>query len=309
MWLKRKNLVTVQLVGGLGNQLFGYFAGKYLAQVTGAQLQFDISQHDKGFTAHGSNIQSFELPETFLDDKQFFSLPYRIALRVASLLGVNPAKYALPFNTVFSKYTSPVDGFDPNLDKITPPSFIRGYYQTYVYAKKVIAGLGGVPLTLRNPSQWFVETSTAIGQNRSVAVHVRRGDYSKLADEFGMLDVSYYLCGISELERLDGSFDSIWVFSDEIGRVEKEFALAFQEARYLERTHWVFPPEGTDAAESLMLMAEAHANVISNSTYSWWASILNGTGRVVAPSKWFKGKKDPDELIPPEWIRIESVWV
>jgi hypothetical protein len=56
-------------------------------------------------------------------------------------------------------------------------------------------------------------------------------------------------------------------------------------------------------------MSLASANVIANSTFSWWAAALNqNKGFVVAPDKWFRGLEDPKDLIPPDWILVKSQW-
>ena len=306
---KKSRYVTVQLVGGLGNQLFGYFAGKYLAEKLDCELRFDISQHDKGFTAHGSSIRSFELPESFESVQPPFNLAYRLTRRALGIIGLDPIRFEVKLGKVFKNYTANVDGYDPNLERITAPIFVRGYFQTFVYARRVLEALGSTSLRLTNPSGWYLDRENALLGKRTLAVHVRRGDYAKLSDEFGMLAPAYYLEGIATLEGTFGSFDEIWVYSDEVERVEAEFSAGFRDLGVLAKTVWVTPPNGTDAAESLSLMSKASANIISNSTFSWWAATLNSSQQIVAPSKWFKGKADPQGLIPPEWLSIASRWV
>ena len=62
-------------------------------------------------------------------------------------------------------------------------------------------------------------------------------------------------------------------------------------------------------SESLMLMSKGAAIVIANSSYSWWAAKLSSNGCIIiAPSKWYQGMKDPLDLIPEDWTKIESSW-
>ena len=59
------------------------------------------------------------------------------------------------------------------------------------------------------------------------------------------------------------------------------------------------------------MMSLCDDNIISNSTYSWWASYLNKNKnkKIVCPKEWFyenflpKGEDDSD-LIPSDWIRF-----
>jgi hypothetical protein len=56
-------------------------------------------------------------------------------------------------------------------------------------------------------------------------------------------------------------------------------------------------------------MSKANYLVIGNSTFSWWAAYLNeNQTNIVAPRKWFKGREDPSELMPPHWKLTESIW-
>mgnify|MGYP003342821508 FL=1 len=100
-------------------------------------------------------------------------------------------------------------------------------------------------------------------------------------------------------------FDDIWVFSDEINLVRKE--IPFKENKY--RVKWFGNLELTDY-ETLELMRYGSGYIIANSTFSWWAAYLayNKSAPVIAPNKWFQQGEDPNELCPPDWIKIESFW-
>lgn len=305
---KKPKPLTVQLVGGLGNQLFGYFAGKYLASNLGCDVKFDISQQDKGFSAHGSSLSSFDLPEEFSNfDKGLFS-PIRLAQRVSEIL-VYRLPLLRPLHVRFFKsFTSTTVGFDRELDSVKPGSFVRGYFQSYVYVDAVVRTAGFKTLELAGPSDWFQKMALRAKDVKPIMVHVRRGDYAKLAEEFGLLSASYYLEGIKLVTEKLAKPAPVWIFSDELENVKNELEPALKSSNINNAIVWVSEPEGTDAAESLMLMSLGCANVISNSTFSWWSAILNPQGLVVAPTKWFKGKEDPKDLIPESWMKSPSIW-
>jgi hypothetical protein len=209
---------------------------------------------------------------------------------------------------MFKTFTSTEVGFDPAFETIQPGTFIRGYFQSYLYVDAVVRNPHFQGLTLGQPSAWFQEYASRAKADRPIMVHVRRGDFAKLAEEFGMLSANYYVAAINLVRQKDEGSCPIWVFSDEIEQVQIELEAAFHEAGIRNQTEWILPPPGTDAAESLLLMSLGSANVISNSTFSWWSAILNPTALVVAPSKWFKGKEDPIGLIPDFWFKSPSVW-
>ena len=64
--------------------------------------------------------------------------------------------------------------------------------------------------------------------------------------------------------------------------------------------------EGNNQYEDLCLMSLCNHNIISNSSYSWWAAWLNSNlnKRVVAPLQWFAEPKPLHDLYPTNWILI-----
>ena len=71
--IKKDSTVVVEVVGGLGNQLFCYAAGAYLAKKTNAKLVLDISKIGVGAVDHGKTILNFQLDCEF---KEFSSVTY-----------------------------------------------------------------------------------------------------------------------------------------------------------------------------------------------------------------------------------------
>jgi Glycosyl transferase family 11 len=67
--------------------------------------------------------------------------------------------------------------------------------------------------------------------------------------------------------------------------------------------------DGFAAQEDLRLMAACQHQVISNSTFSWWAAWLNQNPnkQIIAPTRWFADPKARnDDLIPLSWERIDN---
>jgi len=296
--------VTIQLVGGLGNQLFGYFAGKFVSQKLGVPLQLDMSQFDKGITAHGSDIRDFKLTEVVVNVRQETRFPILVWQNILNLVANKVPATRNIVEQVLNIHTAQPIGVDPRLDSIRPGMLIRGYYQTFRYVWSVVQrpDFGGLELTI--PSTWFQDMKREAKAVAPIMLHVRRGDYAKPANSnFGMLSAEYYERAVEQLQAKLGTTSPVWVFSDEIETVRQELAGHFSGV-----VRFVDPPSGVSAAESLMLMSSGAANVISNSTFSWWSAILNPDAIVVAPTKWFKAMEDPEDLIPGGWLREESVW-
>ena len=60
------------LSGGIGNQLFGYAAGKAYSKANSIPVMFDLSDVGKGFTNHGSSIQALALDLDVAPRKSYF---------------------------------------------------------------------------------------------------------------------------------------------------------------------------------------------------------------------------------------------
>lgn len=264
----------------------------------------DLSELDKGITAHGSSIEEFNIPEQREFQAKRISFVNSLGTNTVNFLSSKMPALSFLASRITKIHTSKFVGEDPQIDNVRPGMTIRGYFQSHVYVDSVKRTAEFLPLELRNPSDWFTSMAARCHAEQPIVVHVRRGDYAKPANrDFGMLSVDYYLKAIASLREIETLADSpVWFFSDEIGAVAAEFSQCSGNF------HFVSPPENVTAAESMILMSQGGGIVISNSTFSWWSAVLASHGKVIAPSKWFKNMVDPENLIPENWQRIESEW-
>ena len=294
--MERKDCLTVEIAGGLGNQLFMFYAGLFFQENFQREVTFDITDLARIQELHpGANIQSLGL----LDD-------YRTTIGLkTSISKLEPIVTRIRrLSTKLSRagvFTSENIGYiNPNL---IPPDVkrIRGYFQSWIYfnslGKKPLLGLKN----LSSPSRWLMEEIDKTKSRKVLSLHVRRGDYALPINRMnGILSTDYYKQALAEVDN----YDSIWIFTDSPKEVESEFSqLGFP-------FEVVYPPSNTDPVESLLLMAATKNIVISNSTFSWWAAMIAGdSASIHAPSKWFELSEDPNNLIPDNWNRIPSEWV
>ena len=56
----------------------------------------------------------------------------------------------------------------------------------------------------------------------------------------------------------------------------------------------------------IYLMSLCKDNITSNSTFSWWASYLNSNPnkKIYTPKTWFTHSHSNEDILPPEWIKI-----
>jgi hypothetical protein len=296
-------MVTVKLVGGLGNQLFGYYFGQSLNR----EVRYDISDQLRGLSAQSISITELTVSGDFgaYLNKFLQIFPSRF-----SLLNRIVRKLHLIFTVLFNKkatFNSKVIGFDPDFDpKNLRKKRIYGYFQSYRYVDEAIKLNPSLSqINLINPSQWYLNTIKSLKTIDPVVMHIRRGDYLGLKDTFGVLSEQYYLNSIQALTRDSNEIDPIWIFSDNPELIESSFQGLIDVGAKI-----IIPPENVSDTEILMLMSHASRLVIANSTFSWWAARINaGNKTVIAPSIWFRGMPAPKDLVPPGWTTIPSQWM
>jgi hypothetical protein len=289
---RSRKIVTVELVGGIGNQLFQYAAGRYLANKTSSSLRVITSAVELNVSGHKSDIRSLRLVAKneyrrfAWIRKYFWLLNSRMSTRISLWKSI--------YSRITHEYLEDEVGYSRNLEDLGPPILIRGYFQSWRYLD------GGFrKLQLSKESRSFKEKMHDIESVKPIAVHIRRGDYTKLNNTFGILSESYYLEGIKTLQSKLGN-RPVYVFSDDLSFVKNMFKNQKFEIRFIENS--------INPAEDLILMSNVKGIVISNSTFSWWAAYSNVSKSVIAPDPWFKTLPEPIDLIPPLWNRQKSTW-
>jgi hypothetical protein len=283
--------ITARLIAGLGNQLFGYYAGAALAAHHGVELRLDTSWTRHGITDHGVEILALDLPGTWLPNDSLrarLSAPGTIPGRAVAKAFRGIPRLGKPLHI----YEARVVGHDPALLEQPPGTRLRGYFQSWqTVAYAVNAGYPRRP-DLRRPSAWLNDMIHRAAREQPIAVHVRRGDYAKV-DEFGLLGPNYYEPAIATF-REQGITGPLWLFSDEPDIARSALG------QYATEAEIVASPDGP--ATEMLAMSYAAANVIANSTFSWWGAWMGEPGRpVVAPDPWFATGPTIDGLLPPAW--------
>lgn len=291
-----------ELKGGLGNQLFQYFAGQVIARQTSESVVYWLPDESLHKIHQSSTILDLELP-TIVDTE--FSLanrgtsPWR---RGRSWASRNSRISRNLFNRYSDTYISGTTGFDSNLEKHIKSSFFEGYFQTYRYVTDFREQTEFF-LRPKTPSKQYSSYLDGIIEQQPIVVHIRRGDYKPLKKTIGMLGIEYYRNCLSILAKRNPRVP-VWLFTDDfLGAEHVIQGLGIEFDKIVSRDSEL------SAAETLLLMSKGPRIVIANSTFSWWAAYLgeNGT-EIFAPSPWYRVNSIKEDLIPSNWNLINSVW-
>ena len=286
---------TLQLTGGLGNQMFQYIAMKALQKNIGFKLRLD-GRTVKRVSGNLPDLFAFVLDEEIHTKINLFTKTTESIDRLFWKSGLS--------RDVTGKYQSEHLGFD-RLEILSNRGYkVRGFFQTLHYCQLLPKLELMRYFTLKKESPIFQDMKSKIDSKNSVALHIRRGDYRNYSNDFGMLGVNYYEDAITKIQ---GQYVDpvIWVFSDE----EQEARLILKKFQD-ENLHFV-DASILSAPETLVLMASCQALVIANSTFSWWAAYLSNSEKVIAPRPWYKRESEwlyADNLIPTHWDLQDATW-
>ncbi len=280
------NYFTMSLRGGIGNQLFQYFAGLHFALNRGMSVRFNDSGVD-----HGISIQTLGLPGVFEKNG--------ISQKLSSKLN-HKSSFLLKKNSIL------VDkiGFDNNLERFPSKSNIKGFFQTAFYYEEVQRR--GIRLVLDDeqvggPIQDYGKSMV----ENSVLIHIRRGDYLNGNLTLGNLSASFFRSALEGFPK-DAS---VHILSDANHDDISEFLASWEFSYSL-------VPRFSDVLdfEYLHLFGRASCIIGSNSSYSWWgAQLASPSTSVILPQPWFRASDLNAQIggrfYAGSWNTIPSVWV
>ena len=132
----------------------------------------------------------------------------------------------------------------------------------------------------------------------SVSIHVRRGDYLKNQKIYGIDTETYYKNAIAKIkEKMDNPV--FFYFSNDMDWVRKNMGDK-------EHDYYIDWNSGDRSYLDMCLMSNAKANIIANSTFSYWGAYLNENDLVIYPKQWYNklSKKESPLIFYDEWIAI-----
>ncbi|MBQ9359838.1 MAG: alpha-1,2-fucosyltransferase [Lachnospiraceae bacterium] len=268
-------MLAIRIVGGLGNQLFGYALYRYLL-AHGKRAKLDI-----GFYRH-QNMPDIDKRDYYLEKYFNVNADYLNLMEKAEIYC-----YRKIGRYDELKYFDKGKGYEADVLNVNR-GVIEGYWSTFLFAEEQREGLLRT-LSLENKYEddpLLREIKTV----NSVSIHVRRGDYVKLGID---LPRSYYDEAMEYMQRKICN-PRFYCFSNDIRYCKKIYG---KDITFIERD---------DALFDLCAMSACKYNIVANSTFSAWAAWLNNNDNkiVLHPSKWYPGKESKlDERIWPEkWV-------
>ena len=286
--------VRVGIAGGLGNQMFQAAAAMALAHRLGARLEFAPHRH------HVTTVRQYELAA--------FDLNASLATIGRKQFSRKARRWNTLRNAVTAQRRRPITlwqeaGFhyDPTFERLSGNVIMGGYCQSPRYFNAIVdtvrRSFDLKPL-LSSRSRDLCEA--AAGEN-SVAVHIRRGDFTdpSNAKVHVVLGADYYARALDVLAAMLGS-PRFFVVSDDVAAARA----------MLGATPNVTYAEGATMFDDMHLISSCRHKIIANSTFGWWGAWLDKRedAITIAPRAWFTRavmmRSYLCDLFPPGWVTL-----
>ena len=288
-------MVITRLSGGIGNQLFQYAAGRMLALKNNDVLKLDIA----GYTD----------PRTLFSDypRAYTLQHYNIKAQIATPEEIRKIKYPYGFISKLKRAFNKkilrkfYRDYHPEIFSWKGDVYLDGFFQSEKYfadSKNIILEDFRLTTPLSDVANKLKESITQAEDG--ISLHVRRGDIVSDPNNFVYhrgCSIEYYKKAL-EVLRPKLKSPHIFLFSDDIEWVKENIILDVP-------TTAISCPDLKDY-EELYLMSQCKHNIISNSTFSWWAAWLNPNQNkmVISPDYWATNPLYHPNIHPPTWIKI-----
>lgn len=282
-------MIIGSLFGGLGNQMFQYAAALSYSKKIDTDLYFY-----KTFNSYyHQNHTKFDINELF-----DLKLKYISKFELEKKIGLFKSNFYV--NRLLYKFSIKNNKIlhDKSLEDCLKKDdyLLFGYFQNPQFFndyKNLIINKLSRPLHSENLNKYNIFKE--ISQKNSISIHIRGGDY--LFEKNRLICNQKYYADAIQIVNKKIANPSFYIFSDDLNYAQEILSNLKED--------FVFIDLNFSNALTMHLMSICNHNIISNSTFSWWAAFLNKNNNkmIISPKVWSKNSSSPF-LSLKEWIKI-----
>ena len=282
-------MISCNLKGGLGNQLFQIFA----------TIVYALTRGDKFIFTNSNVLKTGMDRRTFWDTFLISLKPFtkEINYNHFLLLGQNEHHYVSLRNY--------------NVSNI----ILDGYFQSYKYFINYQESI--FSLIRLKQQQEIIKNEFYLFLNRdysinTVSLHFRMGDYKYKQAYHNILTVDYYKKAISKIIEITENPIKILYFCE---KEDNEMVIQkyIQNLKHEKIKEFIKIPDEIPDWKQMLIMSCCDSNIIANSSFSWWGAYFpnpdeNINKKVYYPNEWFGPKLSSnitEDMFPESWIKIE----
>lgn len=261
-----KESVSVQLMGGIGNNLFQIACAYAYSLKHNKEL---VLVNEKFGTTHNS-LETYKnnilRNINFVDKKDFNG---------------------------FKVYSEPFFNYT-EIPFIEGDVLLQGYFQSELYFKeyeKEIRNLFSFPDELANSIK---EKYSNLLSHNTCFIHVRRGDYLKFPDNHPVQSINYYMKAIRQMPE-----DSLFtIFSDDIEFCKSMFPDISEKFTYIKGQN--------DWEDIMLMSLCNNGIIANSSFSWWGSWLNDSMDKIIAPTQWFGKSinHNTEDLYCENWIKI-----
>lgn len=281
-------MLTCNLMGGLGNQIFQIFTTINYAIKYRKKFYF-LNLHTLG--ENGTTIRYTFWNSFFSSLKPFLRME-------------------IPYDHVISEkdFTFNEINIDPEISRGN--IILNGYFQSYKYFEEnyqLICRI--INMDRMKRELLFKLKLTNIDLKNVISLHFRLGDYKLIQEYHPIATYSYYERAIEYIRNNLTTPPTKIIFFCEDADLEdvmekiKKLNEKFADVVFIRGDNTLAD------WEQMLFMSFCNHNIIANSSFSWWGAYFNSwVDKIVCyPSMWFGtiANHDTKDLCPPEWVKIE----
>lgn len=291
-------MITCNLIGGLGNQLFQIFTT--ISYAIRTKQKFVFFKTDK--TGGGM---------TKIRDTYWNNLLYKLA----PFLIINLPTYNLireisfTYNDIISEI---INYTEKNMHVC-----LYGYFQSYKYFQNNFNTIYRM-LDFEKQKETVSQIFSKHYLENAVSLHFRIGDYKLFPKIYPIMSYEYYEKALLHIEKNNSNFLQILFFCEDEDLDEVNIIIEKLKSRF-QNNSFNRAPNTLKDWEQMLLMSCCTYNVIANSSFSWWGAYLNtNCNKIVcypetwfvngANETWFVNGTNSRDLCPSEWVKISNIY-
>ncbi len=262
--------IKLKLTGGLGNQMFQFAAGFSIAKRKNVDLNLDLSWYNRRNIHNG-----FELEHVFNIFKRvnFINNPFSLK------------QFLSKIDFTYKVYDEPHFHYTSEITSIPNHCFLRGYWQSENYFNEYTEEIKKIFRFDKILDEENTIIANDILENKSVSLHIRRGDFLLKKNHNHCVDLTKYYS--EAIDQISKNFNKpkFFIFTDDPEWVTKNFSI-------ISNFKVVNANKNINSFIDMYLMSLCKGNIIANSSFSWWGAWLNNNKDkiIFAPKKWFNDK-------------------
>jgi hypothetical protein len=279
-------MISINIQGGLGNQLFMVFATFAYSIQYNSRVIFPYHQGDRKRVTYWDNFfNAIDKYTTRHPDNQ---------------IEVNSFEN---FNEPTFMYRALPDFGDKHI-------LLQGYYQSHKYFEAYKNEIYQI-IELPDKKQNICNTHSQLFDKPNACIHFRLGDYKYVRYYHPVMNYEYYEAAIAHVFEKKPEIQRILYLCEKEDNEYVESQIKKLEAKF-PSLEFVKVDDSLPDYDQLLIMSCCDHNIMANSTFSWWGAYLNDNpDKIVCyPSVWFgqyyEHTHDFSNMMADDWVKIVS---